>query len=163
LQVFLHIKSSTDILIITVSILLFRHYADNAYSQLLSVLSWSLLTHIRSFCGCWINWGRGFHCLLSVIRFRRLHMLFQKVTMKNHPSSRQITFSIYWDSSPISGSPVMYRLVPKLRTTEHSAIPPRRFSKEQAIADSNSPASACPPAFTPLLKLGMLQYFYLVF
>jgi hypothetical protein len=91
-------------------------------------------------------------------------MLFQKVTMKNHPSSRQIMFSIYWDSSPISGSPVMYRLVPKLRTTEHSAVPSRRLSKEQAIADSNSPlASAYPPAFTPLLKFGILQYFYLAF
>ena len=139
---FLHIKSPTDILIITVSILLFRHYADNAYSQLLSVLSWSLLTHIHNLCGYWINWGRGFHCLLSVIRFRRHNMLFQKVTMKNHPSSRQIMFSIYWDSSPISGSPVMYRLVPKLWTTEHSAVPPRRLSKEQAIADSNSPSAS---------------------
>jgi hypothetical protein len=95
-------------------------------------------------------------------------MLFQKVTLTNHPSRRQILFSIYWDSSLISVSPVIYRLIPKLWTTEHSGIPPRLLSKEQAVAqslaDSNAPsASAFPPALNPLLKLGMLKYFYLVF
>lgn len=117
---------------------------------------------------CWINWGRGFHCLLSVIRFRQRYMLFQMVTMTNHPSRRQILFSIYWDFSLISVFPVMYRLVPKPWTTEHSSIPSRRLSKEQVIAhslaDSNAPSKhACSPALNPLFKLGILKYFFLVF
>jgi hypothetical protein len=58
----------------------------------------------------------------------------------------------------------MYRLVPKLWTTEHSGILPRHLSKEQAIAhslaDSNAlSASVCSPVLTPLLKLGMLKKF----
>lgn len=88
LQVFLHITPPTNILFITVPILLSRHSADNDYSQLISGLSLGFLTHIHSLCGYWINWGRVFHCLLSAILFRRHYVSFQKVSVTNNPSRR---------------------------------------------------------------------------